>query len=348
MSRIPTVLALILVSSAAAAPTAQVADGKIVISGVASAKGLSVVVAEGTEADIAVRPPMAGEWLQTDGKLVFAPKYPLRPGTKYRIVGLDTGLNVQTPKPLAKPTVVKQIYPTATEIPDNILRFYIEFNQPMPRGDAYKYIEVFTDKGKKVEWPFLQQDDEPWNADQTRLTLFIDPGRVKKGVKPRIDLGPVFTQGTKYTLVISGKWPTLDGGTLGADVRKPLTAAEPFSEALDTTDWKLAPPKDENAAVSLAFDRTLDHILILRDISIVDAVGREVAGTAETVNHDRGWNFRPKAAWRSGRYNVRVATTLEDVCGNRIGVPFEIDPARPAPKEVKADHVDLPFTVGRR
>jgi hypothetical protein len=43
-----------------------------------------------------------------------------------------------------------------------------------------------------------------------------------------------------------------------------------------------------------------------------------------------------------------VATILEDVCGNRIGIPFEVDLSRPAPKEVKTKHVDLPFTVGRQ
>jgi hypothetical protein len=293
---------------------------------------------------------MAGEWTQADGKVIFAPKYPLRPDTRYRVLGIDKGLDVRTPRATAsaKPTVVKHIYPTATEIPDNILRFYIEFSQPMPRGDAYKYIDVFTDKGKKVEWPFLQLDDEPWNADQTRLTLFIDPGRVKKGVKPRIDLGPVFTQGTKYTLVINGKWPTLGGQTLGADVRKPLVATQPQSDALEPKNWKLSSPTGRNSAVSVAFDHPLDHILILRDFEVVDADGKNVPGTAETTNHDSGWIFRPATSWTPGRYNVRIATTLEDVCGNRIGLPFEIDPARPAPKEVKAAYVDLPFTVGRR
>src|SRR5262245_55826007 len=89
---------LVIAPLATAAPTAKVEDGKIVGSGMPSDKGLSVVVAEGTEADIAARPPMAGEWTNSDGKVVFAPKYPLRPGTKYRVTGGGMSLEVRAPE----------------------------------------------------------------------------------------------------------------------------------------------------------------------------------------------------------------------------------------------------------
>jgi hypothetical protein len=61
----------------------------------------------------------------------------------------------------------------------------------------------------------------------------------------------------------------------------------------------------------------------------------------------RGNSERVVAGTTSG-YILRTDTGLEDVCGNRIGVPFEVDLLKPRPKEVKVDHVDLPFTVGRR
>jgi hypothetical protein len=82
-------------------------------------------------------------------------------------------------------------------------------------------------------------------------------------------------------------------------------------------------------------------------MSVVDADGKSVAGTGKSTDHDCGWSFRPSRTWPVGKYNLRVATILEDVCGNRIGQPFEVDLTRPTPKEVKAEFVDLPFTVGR-
>lgn len=349
MSRTAALLSVLFVSAAVAAPNAQVIDGKIVVTGIASAKGLSVVVAEGSEEDIAARPAMTGEWTGGDGKFAFTPKYPLRAGSKYRVLGLDKGLDVETAKPPPeKPTVVKNVYPTGADVPENILRFYIEFSRPMPRGDAYKYIDVFTEKGTKVEWPFLVMDDEPWNADQTRLTLFIDPGRVKKEVKPRVDLGPVFVKDKKYTLVVSGKWPTLGGGTLGTDFRKPLTVTGPLSEGIDPKSWKVTTPVDLKGGLSVAFGRPLDHYLIRRSFVVVGPDGNPIAGAGEPTESGLAWTFRPAGEWAPGRYNLRVETTLEDVCGNRIGQPFEVDLLKPAPKEVKENYVDVAFTLSSR
>src|SRR5829696_2718713 len=168
MSRVlPAALGLVIASPLLAAPVAEIADGKIVVTGTAAATGLSVVVGEGTQAEIASRPPVSGEWTTRSGKAVFTPKYPLKPGTKYRVMGAGNGLEVRTPKPEpGKPTVVTRVFPTATDLPANVLRFYVEFNRPMPRGEVYKYVHIFTESGKQVELPFLEIDDELWNADQ--------------------------------------------------------------------------------------------------------------------------------------------------------------------------------------
>src|SRR5262249_27981281 len=145
----PIVLSLFVAAAAVAGSSATVTDGKIVVRGFTSPKGLSVIVAEGTEADIAARPPVSGEWAAGDGKIVFTPKYPLKAGTAYRVLGAPERLEVRTPRAEpGKPTVITNIYPSAAELPENVLRFYIEFNQPMPRGDVYKYVKVQNDQGK--------------------------------------------------------------------------------------------------------------------------------------------------------------------------------------------------------
>jgi hypothetical protein len=339
---------LFIAPLATAAPTAEIADGNVVVSGLLSTKGLSVVVAEGTEEDIAARPPMAGEWSAAAGKVVFTPKYPLRPGTKYRVTGGGTPLEVRAPAaPRRTPARLTHIYPAATELPANVLRFYLEFDQPMPRGEVYKHVRLLNEKGGKDPLPFLEIDDELWNADQTRVTLLVDPGRIKKEVKPRIDLGPVFEQGKKYTLVVSGKWPTLSGDPIGKDVTKAVTATEPISGALDPKTWTVTPPTDGKGALTVAFGRLMDHPLLARCLTVLKSDGQPLPGAGEPTDQDSGWTFRPTAAWVPATYTLRVDTVLEDVCGNRIGRPFEIDLLRPAPAEVKANHVDLAFVVGR-
>ena len=332
---------------ATAGPSAELADGKIVVTGLKSTD-LKVVVAEGTEADIAARPAISGEWESKDGKLVFTPRYPFRPATRYRIVGASTQLEVRTPKPPpAERTAVTHVYPTATELPENVLRFYVAFNRPMPRGDVYRFVSLYTETGKKDVQPFVELDAELWNSDQTLLTLLIDPGRIKKEVKPRIDLGPVFRQGTKYTLVVSGKWPTLDGSTIGDDLRKSIAVIAPVAEGIDWKGWRLTVPVDHTSPLTVKFDRVMDHPILMRALSVVGPDGNPITGKAQTSNNDREWSFRPSDRWAPGAYKLRVDTILEDVSGNRLGRPFEIDLARPAPMEVKQP-IDLPFTVGRR
>jgi hypothetical protein len=348
MFRTSILITLLIPSLLLAEPTAKVVDGRVVVSGVKDFKGLRVVVAEGTEKDIADRPAISGSVVEADSHGIFIPQYPFRPGTKYRVIVGDWKHDFAIPKAKAgKPNAIKQIHPASSELPENTLRFYVEFEKSMPRGDVYQYIELIDEKGKKVEQPFLELDDELWNADQTRLTLVIDPGRIKKEVKPRLDLGPVFMAGSKYTLVVSGKWPTLEGEPLGKDTTKSIAAKPPVNEGIDPKAWKLSAPTDETAALNVIFGRPLDHHLLLRTLSVVDREGKVVEGVSEAVNDDRGWTFRPTVRWRAGEYNLRVDTVLEDVCGNRIGQPFEIDVLRPAPKEVKVKHLDLPFTVGR-
>jgi hypothetical protein len=339
------VLALPLV---AAEPKAHVEDGRIAITGITSSKGLSVVVAEGTEADIAARPAMSGEWTTDAGRVVFAPKYPLKPGTKYRVIGTAAKLEVQTKAvERGESTAVTGVYPTGPDLPANVLRFYVQFNRAMPRGDVYRFVQVIDDAGKPVEQPFLEMDDELWNPGQTRLTLLIDPGRIKKEVKPRIDLGPVFRAGKKYKLVIRGKWPDLDGRPLGTDVVRPFNVGPPIADAVDPKAWKVSPPTASQAILSVKFDRPMDRALLESTLTVIGLDGREVVGTAEITGPETGWSFRPKAGWVDGEYKLRVEPVLEDVCGNAVGRPFEVDLQKPAVPAPRQKPVELPFRVAR-
>jgi hypothetical protein len=339
---------LLLATPLAAAPSVRIADGKIVVAGVSSAKGLSVKVAEGTEDEIAARPAVSGEWTIADSKVVFSPKYPLKAGTKYRVNGIGPAIDIKDPETIrAKAAKLTHVYPTATALPANVLRFYLEFDHPMPRGGSYKYVSLFNDKGKKDPLPFLEIDDELWNPDQTQLTLLVDPGRIKKEVKPRIDLGPVFESGKKYTLVISGQWPTLSGEPLGKDETKEITATAPIPDALDPKAWKIKPPANAEGSLTIAFGRPMDHPLLTRCLTVLDSTGKAVSGIGEPVDQDRGWTFRPATAWLPGGYTLRIDPVLEDVCGNRVGRPFEVDLLKPAAIDPKTQRVELPFGVGR-
>ena len=60
---------------------------------------------------------------------------------------------------------------------------------------------------------FLELEDElQWSL--TRLTLLLDPARVKRGLKPNLDEGRALEAGKRYQLVIDQQWPDATGRPL--------------------------------------------------------------------------------------------------------------------------------------
>lgn len=310
-------------------------------------KDTRIVVGGGGDTTIANRPPLAGEWSPTTGGHLFTPKYPFKPGLSYRVYHGPTHTDLLLPKPPAVPPAkLVGLYPSATVLPENVFRFYVQFDRAMPRGDVYQYIAVLKADGKKVEQPFLEIDDELWNEEQTRLTLLIDPGRIKREVKPLLDLGPVFMAKNDYTLFIDGRWPTLDGTPLGKDFRRAIKIGLRFDGELDQTLWKVQPPTRQNPNVTVRFDRTMDYALLQRMLTVIDVKDNALAGTNVLGEGETTWTFKPTKPLNPGTYRVRINTTLEDTCGNAIGRAFEVDitaPPKPMPK--RPAYVDLPFQV---
>lgn len=324
---------------------------------------LSVYVAgEAPRGDI---PPMLGTYSIRETALRFTPKYPLKPGLRYRVAFQPAAIGdpqakefpsgrlvtVYVTAPAAartEPTKVAAVYPSSATLPENQLRFYLHFSAPMSRGEVYQRVRLLDEKGKLVEFPFLEIGEELWDKSGTRLTLLIDPGRIKRGLRPREEDGPVLEAGRKYKLVIDKRWRDASGQALASNHEKPFTVGPPREKALDTADWKVEPP----AAGSLKplvvrFSAPLDHALLQRSIDVVSADGKSIAGDVAIADEEKTWRFTPEYPWRAGRYELAIDKTLEDLVGNRIGVPFEVDQTGPIDKQVKVEIHRLPFVVGQ-
>ena len=135
------------------------------------------------------------------------------------------------------------IYPSAAELPENQLRFYLHFSAPMSRGELYDHVRLLRADGTQVEGAFLEIGEELWDAAGTRLTLLFDPGRMKRGLKPREIFGPVLEDGKKYRIVVDAKWHDADGQPLAAQFVKEFTAGPMNETAIDHKAWKISPPK---------------------------------------------------------------------------------------------------------
>jgi hypothetical protein len=316
---------------------------------------LRVVVAEGTADEIAARPPLAGEYSVTGDAVRFAPQFPLTPGVKYRATFAPAGGNPVTadlfiPKPPPGPPVsVAAVYPSGNRLPENTLRWYVHFTAPVERGDIYRHVKLLKADGTEVSFPFLELDEELWSDDGKRVTFLFHPGRVKRGLKPREEEGPILEAGRTYTLVIDKNWKDAAGRPLASEFRKTFSAAPPDDDPVDPANWQLVPPRagtDSPLIVRLA--KPLDHALLGRWVWVADATGKKVAGTTTVGGNERVLTFAPEKPWAVGEYKLVADTRLEDVCGNRVGEPFEVDVFKPVTRKIEAKTADRPFRVPPR
>jgi hypothetical protein len=302
--------------------------------------------------------PVLGKHYVSGGVLRFEPRFPLARGVRYRAVYQPKRLPVNKEgfeKPIERiillpklkqtaTTVIEHVYPTAERLPENQLKFYLHFSAPMSRGEAYDHVRLLDEKGKAVELPFLVLEQELWNADGKRFTLFFDPGRIKRGLKPREEVGPALEEGKRYTFEIDRGWRDAEGNPLKETVRKSFRVLAPDDAQVDPKSWKLqAPASGTREPFVVTFPKPLDHALLLRLLWVTDADGKKVDGSIAVTDEEKGWRFTPAKAWTTGKYYLVADTRLEDLAGNSIARPFEVDVFRPVQREIKSETVRLAF-----
>jgi hypothetical protein len=319
-------------------------------------------------------PPLLGSY-HLEGDLIrFVPRFPMEPGIRYRAefdpgrlhalaqtMSPPGGLGGREPasatrlvaefsipeRPGDPETSVVEVYPTRAALPENLLRFYIHFSAPMSRGAAYDHIRLLDAAGRQVDAPFLELDEELWSKDGMRFTLLFDPGRIKRGLKPREEVGPVLEAGKSYELVVDRGWTDARGRPLRSGFRKAFRAGPPDEISPDPKSWVIRPPRSQTREpLEARFPEPLDRALLDRLIAVQDASGQVVPGQVSVTGEETIWRWTPSRPWRPGDYRLAIGTELEDVAGNSIARPFEVDLAGPISRRITAETVALPFRIG--
>ena len=286
----------------------------------------------------------------------FVPAFPLMRGHEYEArfdASAAPGLgqtrlvdHFQIPSaPAAPPPRLSALYPSSKTLPSNHLKFYLVFSEPMQPGDIWSNFRLIDLKDNRpVPRPF--RHTELWSRDQKRLTLWFHPGRVKQGVNLNVELGPILREGRRYRLVVSGDWPSARGVPLGDDVTKTFQAGPADHDQPDPQRWRLEiPGAATRQPLRCDMGESLDWALLHSDLVVIDQSGTPLEGTVETVANESVWVFTPQRPWPVATFRLAVSSVLEDLAGNSVERPFEVDITDPKNATKVPETVFRVFTV---
>lgn len=277
----------------------------------------------------------------------FTPYFPFTEGMEY--VAIYPGIapfSFSIPRTERLPTWVVGIFPERDTIPENTLKLYLHFSAPMSLGQSYQHLYWLNAQGDTLELPFLQLEPELWNEDRTRLTLWLDPGRVKRDLVPNQLLGAPLVAGQHYRLQVDQNWKDKYGNPLEKKVEKSVVVGPADRVKPSPTFWQIEwPPSASRTPLKVHFGEALDHALLQHSISLWNDAQQPLVGTFTIEKGDETLSFYPAQAWAAGSYTLRIDARLEDLAGNNLNRPFDRDLAAQQGEEPAKDYHYLQFVI---
>jgi hypothetical protein len=288
-------------------------DGRIVVRGGESAGALTIVPVSALGLGSALV-PTAGSWERAGDEARFTPRFAAVAGTEYAVVteAGDLLATVVVPRRDQPPrTIVERIEPDVDEVPANLLRFSLTFSSSMEDGSAAGRIHLLDATGRELQGTLLEEP-ELWDRDRRRLSVLIEPGRIKRGLQPNLQAGPPLRDGETVTLVIDDDIRDADGLPLAQGARRTYRVGPAIRSRVDPALWDVRWPVTEGEQVVIRFDRPMDRAQTQRFIRVAD----------------------------DGRA-IRVDTRLEDLAGNSVRRVFDRDLEDPDDAGIDDDEILL-------
>ena len=257
----------------------------------------------------------------------FFPVIPFTFGLSYQIKSNKEVLHeftVPFPNDIERSSVTN-IFPSAEEIPANLLKIHVHFSQPMEEGRSMDYIHVITESGDTIQNLFLNLQPELWNKDQTGLTMWLDPGRIKRDLQPNLKMGPPLKINSTYQIVVSKSWKDKVGMEVLDDFSRTYMVIDEDRERPDVETWDISYPvvKTRNTinidfSGAIDYELAMDAIYIYKDDKIIN-------GNVALSNNESKWRFEPVESWLPGNYEIIIESRLEDLAGNNLNRLFDRD-----------------------
>ena len=288
----------------------------------------NVRVRAGTAVVVGELPPMAGRLVRDGSDTCFVPRFAFVDGTTYTVLveGVATAVLVRPRMDGPASTEVLDIRPTAREVPRNLLRFYVRFSSRMSEGQAANRVRLVDDDGATMLGALLPTEHELWDADRRRLTVLLDPARIKRGLAGHREVGYPLRAGTSFRLVVDEGFRDTRGMPLRRCAERRYDVGGDARGRVDPDRWTLTVPLRHSLdPLDVVFDRPLDHGLLARCLHVIGPDSQLVEGTPTVGSEERSWTFVPRVAWTPGLHQLVVDPVLEDIAGNSVSRVFDRD-----------------------
>ncbi len=269
-----------------------------------------------------------GKYIHNNDSIVFEPYIPFTPGLEYEVfVGNKQAGSFKIPAGnIADAPTVLAVYPSPDTLPENLLKVYIRFSQPMQEARSAQHIVLIKNNKDTLTNVFLDLQPELWNDTRTVLTVWLDPGRIKRDLQPNLRLGNPLQEKNKYTLLVTNGWKGANGISLQKDFTKQFVASKRDSLSPVPHNWDLEIPKTNTKdEFKIDLKEPLDHFLLEESLQVVTDKNIPVKGKWVIDKDDRHCAFIPTETWSAGNYILVIASRLEDLAGNNLNRPFDRD-----------------------
>jgi hypothetical protein len=272
------------------------------------------------------QPAVAGSLRVTADGLEFRPLFPFVSGLRYTAYyrgepPLQSSFEVPPPGGAA-PRVVAFL-PSGDALPENTLRLYVQFSQPMEARDVQRHVRLLDAAGRAVPLAFVEIPHGLWDGERTRLTLLFHPGRLKRGVAPGERMGAPLRAGGSYRLQVDAALRDAAGRPLERAALHAFRAIAADRASPRADGVVLHPPLTAAAPLVVDLPEPLDAALLQRLLWVEGATGEAVPGASGIDAGETRWTFTPAQPWAPGGYALRLHPALEDRAGNRFDRLFD-------------------------
>jgi hypothetical protein len=285
--------------------------------------------------------PIFGQFLTEGDETIFRAAIPFTEGQEYVIREGEMVLGeFRFDGRNEPPPMVLAVYPSSNTVPANQLKMYVKFDQPMRADGVYEYIYMADENRRRLPGAILPLQPALWNADNTILTLWFDPGKIKRDLQPNQMHGTPLQPGKRYSLVVEGAFSNQKGGQLGQQFSRPFSTSDDDRVKPSLERWTLvAPSAGGRDALGVAFGEPMDFGSLDGKFSVKTASGdgQIVDGVFEITAGETGLTFQPTKPWLAGVYQLIIDPTIEDLAGNNLQRLFDEDTTVENPELAKRD-----------